>query len=97
MTGWLYGLANPADPWIAEDKVQHFGWAGFLWLVLERHVAAPLPWFIAAAVAVELVEVWRYRRWVAKGMPFPWPPMTDRISVRDLIVDGLGAFVAYLL
>lgn len=109
MTNWIYSLRDPLDPWLGEDKLLHFACSALWWRVLERLAAAhlpgflaplfaqPLPWFAAAAIGVELVEVWRYRRWVAKGKPLPWPWLTDKVSVKDLMADALGAVVAWLL
>lgn len=93
----VYELDDPKDATLGIDKLAHFGCSAVLWLVLDRVVASPLPWFVAAALAVELVEAWRYRRWTAKGKPLPWPPLTDKVSLKDLAADALGALVAVWL
>src|SRR5689334_15232135 len=91
--GWIYGLSDPSDPWFGEDKVTHFGWAaavfahGFILAGVGRG-------FLEVAIGgvlVELVELLRYRRWVARLRPQPWPFLTDKISPKDLAWNFAGA------
>lgn len=93
---WLYGLHDPADRWVGQDKIEHLmgGFAAYLIAVRVTSGVWPFVWVLVAGVAVELIELVRYRRWVAKDRPQPWPWLTDKVSVKDLIADVLGAALA---
>lgn len=91
--GWLYGLRDPLDSWTGEDKLAHLFGAADLWAVMAARFGTWEAWIAVVAVGllVEIVEVIRYRAWVAKGRPGLWPFLCDRVSLKDLAVDVLGA------
>jgi hypothetical protein len=97
--GWIYSLSDPLDETFGQDKQVHLFAAGCLWAVLAAHLGprAAFLGVVIAGLGVELLECWRYQRWAAKGFPVPWPPMTDRISLKDLAADLLGAVGMWLL
>lgn len=101
-TTWLYGLRDAADRWFSEDKYTHYGFAGWYWQVLQTWGdVLPPSWrvalFLAGALGIELLELWRYRRWDARGRPGSWPLLADKISPKDLVWNLAGAITAQLL
>lgn len=95
----IYGLNDPLDPWFGEDKVQHFGWAAAVY----AHGYAFGGWrqgaleLLAGSLLVTAIELWRWIRWQAKGFPQPWPFLADKISLKDMMVELLGALVMHRL
>jgi len=95
----MYRLSDPLDETFGQDKQVHLFAAGCLWAVLAAHFGTLVAFVgvIVAGLAVELLECWRYQRWGRKGYPVPWPPMTDKVSLKDLAADLLGAVGMWLL
>ena len=95
---WLYGFTDPADRWLAEDKMQHLLGGmlcgSLLWITGDGLALALLGTFVAG-VAVEVVEVIRYGQWVAKQSPQPWPFLCDKVSPKDLVVDVFGGLLGW--
>lgn len=97
MGEWLYSWRDPADSWRGEDKVAHAFGAAFAACVAGPVVA------VLASVLVEAVEVWRWSRLTAaqhlaiKGGQRPWPWLTDRVSLKDLLADAAGIGLALLV
>lgn len=88
---WIYSFRDPADSWLADDKLAHF-FGAFTAMCITHSVKTVL----IAGVFVELIELYRYHHWLAKGAPSPWPWLTDKISPKDLLCDLAGA-LAFLL
>lgn len=91
---WLYTLSDPADRWIARDKLDHAGLSAALFLAIAWLVGDPLAGWFAVAVAgilVESVEVLRWQTWQRRAWPVEWPWLTDKISLKDLVADAAGA------
>jgi hypothetical protein len=104
---WLYMLEDRLDPWFGDDKVTHWLGAAFGMLksreLLVRQgasigAAAVLSWIAIMIVIllVEVIELYRWERWQAKGAPQPWPWLTDRVSLKDVAWGLLGAWMATL-
>ena len=94
----IYAWGDPADRFLAADKVEHLMGGmlvgTWLWLVGDSLALALLGTFIAGVV-VEVIELLRYRAWVAKSRPQPWPWLTDLISPKDLVVDVVGGLLGW--
>lgn len=88
---WLYKLNDPLDRWGGEDKVGHFFGAYSV-----RCRTGSIGWTIAAILAIELIEVIRWFFWKRKGFPTPWPWLTDKVSIKDIVVGLLGMLGATL-
>jgi hypothetical protein len=85
------------DSWFGLDKLDHFVYAVAYWLGIAALTSSPwtrLGLFAAGAIGIELVELVRFRIWVRKGRPQPWPPLCDAFSYRDLVWDAGGALAA---
>lgn len=91
MSRWVYAWSDPRDSWLKDDKLAHFfgTFAGYCLTHSWRAV-------LIVIVLVELVEVYRYHLWLAKGSPQPWPWLTDKISLKDMLAGVAGAFLAWL-
>lgn len=83
---WAYDSWKPLD-----DKLAHLALAAWL-----AHLAGPF-WAVGASIAVEVVEWWRWQRWVTTGAIGRWPFLADRPSYRDLVYDGLGIVFGMLV
>lgn len=96
---WLYSLGDREDPWFGEDKVTHFGWAAAVFAHGFVHAGVGRGWLELAVsgLLVELVEVIRYQLWLRKGRPQPWPFLTDKVSLKDLLWDALGGLAMWRL
>lgn len=103
---WVYALNDPADRFLAEDKLQHLGWAAFAFAIglakLGLGVPGALATVVVASLLVEGIEV---ARWYMLGVlgrqavlshARPWPAMCDRVSLKDLAVDALGAGLGWV-
>lgn len=88
---WFYSWRDHRDSWLADDKLAHFFGAFTAYCLFHSFRVVVL-----AIVLVEIVEVYRYHLWVAKGSPQPWPWLTDKISFKDILAGLAGAFVAWL-
>lgn len=87
------------DKWFGFDKLDHFAWSVAFWLFLTVVVSdawARVGWFATGAIAVEVAQLVRFRAWVRKGRPHPYPAFADGISYKDLIWDAGGAIAAAL-
>ncbi|HWP38957.1 MAG TPA: hypothetical protein VNL18_15530 [Gemmatimonadales bacterium] len=85
------------DPWLGDDKLSHLGWGAFLGaLLLVAGVGAVAYWItiLGAGLGVELVELWRYRRWEQAGRHYPWPLLADLTSYKDLVWNLAGGALA---
>jgi len=92
MTGEMRESFWAEDTWTPQDdKLAHFALSAWV-----SHLAG-WPWGLAAGVLIEVIEVVRYRRWVAKGRPEPWPFLTDRPSYKDLAYDFVGVLLGRLV
>lgn len=97
MGEYVYSLRDPLDSWRGEDKVAHLFGAAF--------VTCAFVWWVAvlASLAVEAVEVYRWRklaapqRMAALHGTGPWPCLTDRVSLKDLAADAAGIGLALLV
>lgn len=90
---WWYLWDDPADTWTGEDKLAHVGWSMALYAWAAPRMIWPLGFVLMAGLAIEFLELLRYRRWVDRGMPSPWPFLTDKISAKDLLADLAGALL----
>lgn len=91
--GWLYAWNDGNDSWFGDDKLAHLFGGAVVWVLGAVHVG---PWWAfaiaaGAGLAIELLETVRYQRWGAKGYSRPWPWLTDKISLKDLLADLAGA------
>lgn len=97
---YIYRLDDPLDKWIAKDKIEHFigGALAFLlfWWLLEPMWAMFVSTFLVGLL-VELVESTRYILWIERGQEQPWPFFTDKVSIKDLVVDMMGAVTMWLV
>lgn len=100
---WLYSLTDPLDRWFGDDKASHWLGAAFAMckareLLARWHFSLAVSWFAVVFVIllVELIEVRRWEQWQAKGAPAPWPWMTDKVSLKDILWGLLGAWMATL-
>lgn len=86
------------DAWFGDDKLAHTFGAYSLSLTVGLFTTPLIGALVAvvAGVAVELVELFRYKSWQRHGGIPPWPFLADLISWKDLIVDVVGAFAAVL-
>lgn len=102
---WLYTLDDPLDRWWGDDKAAHWLGAAFAMCksrdLLTRWDAAPWAvvfwsWtaVVVVIVLVEFIERERWDDWQAKGAPQPWPFMTDKVSLKDIVWGLLGAWMA---
>lgn len=89
------------DAWFSPDKFeQHFPWAiaAVLLLVALLGIHVLLAGLLAnvAGVLVELVEWWRFARWVRRKAPRPQPWLCDAPSYRDLAWNLAGSVIGVL-
>jgi uncharacterized protein YfiM (DUF2279 family) len=88
------------DAWFGLDKLDHFAWSISYWLVLTGFGAQGWTrfWlFTIGAIGVEVVQLIRFRIWVSKSRPMPYPAFADGISYRDLVYDYAGMVAAMWL
>jgi hypothetical protein len=80
------------DSWgLKDDQLAHFALSAWV-----SHLAG-WPAGILAGVLIEIIELIRYRRWVARGRPEPWPFLCDRPSYKDLTYDFVGVLLGRLV
>lgn len=91
MSRWVYAWSDHRDSWLADDKLAHF-FGAFAGYCLTHSFKAVL----VVVALVELVELYRYHLWVARGAPYPQPWMTDKISVKDILCGIAGALLAWV-
>lgn len=85
-----------SDTWTGDDKLAHgFGAYGLtLSLAMAWSVVGAVVVTLLVGVAIEGIELYRYRRWEARGRTGAWPFLADLVSFKDLAVDTLGTFAA---
>jgi hypothetical protein len=95
-SSWLYAWGDPHDRW-AVDKWAHF-FGAFSAFALGGWLLA-----LFGIVAVESVESTRWvllapnaRSSILNGVK-PWPWLTDRVSLKDILAGLLGAGAGHLL
>jgi hypothetical protein len=95
---WLYGWEDSLDQWLAADKFEHLVGGmlcGALLWIAGASLLAALAGVLVVGILVEAVELTRYRVWVRKKQPQPWPWLTDKVSPKDLVVDVLGGLLGW--
>ena len=100
---WMYRFNDSVDQWFAKDKLEHLGGAFILTVLVAAlcGVGMAIGATIVAGILVEVVEVTSYQGWVKAGQPGAttgyWPQLTDLVSPKDLIVDGIGLVLGIFL
>lgn len=94
---WLYRLDDARDPWWAHDKEAHLFGAAYATAVCGDGVA------LLAIVAVEALEVTLWlslsvqRRMLIDDGKATWPPLHDRVSIKDVLWGMAGLILNRLV